>query len=140
MLVVICVAHAISDSFYAWLVLLGEQYKPLNRKMQEKKINMSDQWFWIDIVCLDQQHTLEMETINRSNGFPLKMETIKRSNQIYEQAIQPDHTSEVVRRLRVNDDGFVELSLIQNSPPLGGGWGEVRRQDRPWPSTPPSCG
>ena len=47
-----------------------EQYGPLNKKMKAQGIDMSAQWFWIDIFCLDQQH-------------PDKMETIKRSNEIY---------------------------------------------------------
>ena len=47
-----------------------EQYRPLNKKMEAQGIDMSAQWFWIDIFCLDQQH-------------PDKMETIKRSNEIY---------------------------------------------------------
>ena len=47
-----------------------EQYGPLNKKMEAQGIDMSAQWFWIDIFCLDQQH-------------PDKMETIKRSNEIY---------------------------------------------------------
>jgi hypothetical protein len=49
-----------------------EQYGPLNKKMESQviPIDMSAQWFWIDIFCLDQQH-------------PDKMETIKRSNEIY---------------------------------------------------------
>ena len=38
--------------------------------MEAQGIDMSAQWFWIDIFCLDQQH-------------PDKMETIKRSNEIY---------------------------------------------------------
>jgi hypothetical protein len=43
----------------------------LNEKMKETKgIDMPAQWFWIDIICLDQQH-------------PPKMETIKHSNEIY---------------------------------------------------------
>ena len=42
----------------------------MNKKMEAKGIDMSAQWFWIDIFCLDQQH-------------PDKMETIKRSNEIY---------------------------------------------------------
>jgi hypothetical protein len=52
---------------------VGEQYGPLNEKMKEKSIDMSAQWFWIDIICLDQQH-------------PHKIETIKRSNEIYSHA------------------------------------------------------
>jgi hypothetical protein len=52
---------------------VGEQYGPLNKKMKEKGIDMSAQLLWIDIICLDQQH-------------PLKMETIKRSNEIYAHA------------------------------------------------------
>ena len=42
----------------------------MNKKMKAQGIDMSAQWFWIDIFCLDQQH-------------PDKMETIKRSNEIY---------------------------------------------------------
>ena len=42
----------------------------MNKKMEAQGIDMSAQWFWIDIFCLDQQH-------------PDKMETIKRSNEIY---------------------------------------------------------
>ena len=42
----------------------------MNKKMEAQVIDMSAQWFWIDIFCLDQQH-------------PDKMETIKRSNEIY---------------------------------------------------------
>jgi hypothetical protein len=52
---------------------VGEQYGPLNEKMKEKGIDMSAQWFWIGIICLDQQH-------------PLKMEAIKRSNEIFSHA------------------------------------------------------